>query len=344
MAEFTETVVKTVTCPYCAGAKIVKNGTQRGEQRYMCRGCGKTFTESGKLHGHQFTTEQIGAAIRMFYSGTSYKQIAEHMEDIYDIPEPSKPAIYYWVRDYTDAAVERMKDYPADTSPHWVGDESTVNVGGEQYWNWNIMDKGTRYILASHLSKERDAAAAKAVIRKALAAAEKPPKTITTDKWRSYIPAIKELLPETTHIQSEGLRAEINNNLSERVQGTFRQREKTLRGLDSKESGQRYLDGWVLHYNLFRDHESLGYASPGAKANVMAPFEEWADVVRMGTTPTIGAIPKRRRNPKVKAPKLEPPKAKRGTADAEPGMLPPGLLRGMPKAMRPKASRELKAA
>ena len=196
MAEFIETIVKTVTCPYCAGAKVVKNGTQKGEQRYMCRGCDRTFTESGKLHGHQFTTEQIGAAIRMFYSGTSYKQIAEHMEDIYDIPEPSKPAIYYWVRDYTDAAVERMKDYPADTSPHWVGDESTVDVGGEQYWNWNIMDKGTRYLLASHLSKERDARAAKAVIRKALAAAEKPPKTFTTDKWRSYIPAIKDLMPE----------------------------------------------------------------------------------------------------------------------------------------------------
>ena len=96
MAEFTETVVKTVNCPYCTGAKVVKNGTQRGEQRYMCRGCGKTFTNTGKLHGHQFTTEQIGAdrigaAIRMFYSGTSYKQIAEHMEDIYDIPSPTRP-------------------------------------------------------------------------------------------------------------------------------------------------------------------------------------------------------------------------------------------------------------
>ena len=173
--------------------------------------------------------------------------------------------------------------------------------------------------------------------------ADKPPKTFMTDKWRSYIPAIKELMPNTTHIQPEGLRAEINN-LSERVQGTFRQREKTLRGLDSRESGQRYLDGWVLHYNLFRDHESLGYASPGAKANVTAPFEEWADVVRMGTTHTTGAIPKRRRNPKVKAPKLEPPKASLKTADAEQGMLPPALLRGMPKAMQPKGSRKLKAA
>ena len=64
---------------------------------------------------------------------------------------------------------------------------------------------------------------------------------------------------DAKHVQSEGIRAELNNNLSERMQGTFRQREKTLRGLDSRESGQLYLYGWVLTYNLFREHESLNY-------------------------------------------------------------------------------------
>ena len=198
-------------------------------------GCGKTFTDTGKLHGHRFTADQIGAAIRQFYAGTSYKQIAEDMEERYDIPEPSKAAIYYWVRDFTDAALERMGEFPAETSGEWVAAESVVRVGGENHYNWNVMDRGTRYILASHLSKERDGRAARAVMNKALAAADKPPKTITTDKWRAYIKPIKDLMPEATHIQSQGLRAEINNNLSKRVQGTFRQREKTLRGLDSKE-------------------------------------------------------------------------------------------------------------
>ena len=68
--------------------------------------------------------------------------------------------------------------------------------------------------------------------------------------------------------------------MSERLQGTFRQREKTLRGLDSRETGQRYLDGWVLTYNLFREHESLDHQTPGEEARVKPPFTEWADVVR----------------------------------------------------------------
>ena len=238
MAEFTETVTKTVNCPYCPSSKISKYGTQQGQQRYQCQGCGKTFTATGKLHGHRFTSDQIGAAIRQFYSGTSYKQIAEYLEEVHDLPEPSKRTVYSWVKQYTDAALDKMGEHQAETSGMWVADEMQVTVGGEKYWNWNVMDKGTRYLLASHLSKERDARAARAVFKKALTAADEPPKSVTTDKLRSYIKLIKDMLPDATHIQSQGLRAEVNNNLSERVQGTFRQRTKTLRGLDNKESGR----------------------------------------------------------------------------------------------------------
>ena len=71
----------------------------------------------------------------------------------------------------------------------------------------------------------------------------------------------------------------MNNNRSERLQGTFRQRTKTLRSLDSRESGQLYLDGWVLTYNLFREHGGLGGKTPGEVARVSPPFNEWEDVV-----------------------------------------------------------------
>ena len=44
--------------------------------------------------------------------------------------------------------------------------------------------------------------------------ADEPPKKITTDKWRAYIKPIKDILPEAEHVQSQGIRAEVNNNLS----------------------------------------------------------------------------------------------------------------------------------
>ena len=75
-------------------------------------------------------------------------------------------------------------------------------------------------------------------------------------------------MPEAKHMQSEGMAADINNNLSERLQGTFRQRLKTLRCIESRTTGQRYLDGWVLTYNHFKGHESLRDDTPGQRAEV----------------------------------------------------------------------------
>ena len=207
------------------------------------RECRKSFQDSGNTAGKRFPPEVTGAAVGMFYSGMSYKQIAEQVEQTFDVNEPSKATIYEWVRDYTRKAVDEMEAHPAHTSGHWVADEMVVWVGGEKYWNWNITDSETRYILASHLSKNRDTRAATAVMRKAEKASAESPKTIKTDRWRAYNRAIVNVFPDAEHIKSEGLTAELNNNQSERLQGTFRQRTKTLRGLDTRESGQTYLDG-----------------------------------------------------------------------------------------------------
>ena len=340
MAKFTETV--TIDCPRCKGSRVVKNGTKAGEQRYRCQDCRRTFRnieETG--FKRRYPVEQIGMAIRQFYSGESYKEIAEDMEDRYNIPEPSRPIIYKWVKDYTETAIDIMTDHPADTSGDWVVDEMSVRVGGENLWNWNVLDRGTRYLLASHLSKERNAAQAKKVLRKALAAATEPPKSVTTDKLRSYLPAMREVLPEAKHIQSEGLRVAINNNLSERMQGTFRDRIKTLRGLDNLESGQRYLDGWTIHYNLFRDHKSLDYDRPGERAKVKPPFKEWSDVVRVkeaadAPSPVL-RLPEAKPGPKeLQAPRLESPKPKRGNGAAAASQPRPKVFRGI-KTRKPRA-------
>lgn len=288
MAEFTETVTttRTVACPVCESGRVIKAGIQSGEQRYLCHACGTRFRAGNKALGRRMSADQVGAAIRMFYSGMSYKQIAENMEKMYDIPEPSKATIYEWVRDYTEVALEEMKDHPAEVGDSWVVDEMQLSVGGEKYWNWNVMDEKTRYILASYISKERNAQAAATVLKKAANAAANPPAKVKTDKLRSYVPAMKTVFLDAEHVQSEGIRnRENNNNLSERLQGTFRQRTKTLRGLDSRETGQLYLDGWVITYNLFRGHEALDNKAPGRVANVDVPFTEWADVVKGAHSP-----------------------------------------------------------
>ena len=311
MAEFSTTTTYEIHCPKCGGDRIVKVGRQSGVQRYRCKDCPKDFRANGKAPGRRMDAELMGAAIQDHYDGKSYKKITEAIEKEYDIPEPSKATVYEWVRDFSAEAIEEMKDHPAKTGGgDWVADELHFEVKGKKAYLWDIMDRDTRYILASHLSYRRDAVAARAMLRKALAASDGPPKTITTDKWRAYLKPIKELVPEAKHIQSEGLAAEVNNNLSERLQGTYRDRVKTLRSLESIETGQRYLDGWTVNYNLFRKHESLKNKPPASKALADPPFREWTDVVKGDAVEPqlVLAAPRQTERPKVELKELPTPK------------------------------------
>ena len=67
-------------------------------------------------------------------------------------------------------------------------------------------------------------------------------------------------------------------------QGKNTYRFRLLLAVCPPESGQRYLYGWTLTYNLFREHESIDDRTPGEAAKVSPPFREWTDVVRGGSS------------------------------------------------------------
>ncbi len=280
MAEFTFTGTYSVDCPSCGSGLVIKAGPRDGQQRYKCKECGKKFRANGTAEGRSYDAEVIGAVIRAYYAGMSYKQIAELMEDFLGINEPSKDTLYQWVSDYTDAAIYTLRDVKATTSDHWVADEMYVKVGGITAYQWNIMDRRTRFLLASHLSAEKTGMEATIALKKALARADRPPSKITTDSNPSYDIPIKVLFPNAEHIHSQGIESPINNNRIERLNGTYRSRDKVLRGMDSMDSAQQFLDGYTVQYNYFRDHEALKGRKPYEAAKIDAPFKEWADVVR----------------------------------------------------------------
>ena len=150
------------------------------------------------------------------------------------------------------------------------------------------MDAKTRYMLAIYLTPDRNLRAAKKVMRMAKDAAKDPPKRIRTDRLKSYPSAIKAVFDgdDVEHIQTEGLAAEVHNNLSERLQGTIKERDKVLRGFKRPGAAQEYLDGWMLDYNYFRPHHALDKATPASKAGVTVPFENWQGVARNITAKT----------------------------------------------------------
>ena len=310
MAEYQTSQKVVIECPNpgCpAPGKVKRDGFHgtdaQGQsiQRYECNACGKKFSARGHAMRRQFPADVIADALDSYYSGMSYKQVAEGLEDIYDVPEPSKHSVHDWVKGYTRMALDFMegrvgpdgtlqtatgKRVRADVGDHWVADELFLRVGGQQMYCWNVMDTKSRYVLAVHLSRHRGINDAIRVMEKALNNAGSPPATVTTDGLKSYVDAIKAVFPKTTqHIVSKGIRHEINNNLSERLQGSFRQRTKTQRGLEMLRTGQDCLDGWVLDYNFFKKHESLNGATPAEFIGIdnLVPWDDsWEDITRMG--------------------------------------------------------------
>ena len=304
MAEYEKILIEKVLCPAedCPDpSRVRKDGFHGGKQRYECGSCGKKFKTDGHALHRQYTAQQIAAGIDAYFSGMSYKEAAEHIDDYYDAPEPSKHTIHDWVKGYSKMAQDYLlgrvgedgrletasgKHIKAKTGYVWVCDETYILAGGEWRYCWNIMDRDSRYILAVLYSPHRGTRDAIAVMEKALAAADRPPKKIITDGLDKYPEAIRTVFPRgTEHVVSQGITEEVNNNLSERLQGTIKDRTKVQRGFQGVRTGQDCLEGWAIDYNFFNPHHSLGGKTPAEVAGVASQVpwnDSWEDITRMG--------------------------------------------------------------
>ena len=63
-----------IPCPRCTHTDAVKNGRRQGKQRYRCRGCGCTYTQSwsGKVHPQ---IKQL--AILLYLNGLGFRRIGQ---------------------------------------------------------------------------------------------------------------------------------------------------------------------------------------------------------------------------------------------------------------------------
>ena len=51
-----------------------------------------------------------------------------------------------------------------------------------------------------------------------------------------------------------------------------------MRALNTEETGQTYLDGWVLDFKLFRPHMALNDRTPAAAPGADVPLNSWTDI------------------------------------------------------------------
>ena len=270
-------------CKFCGSRHIVRYGYYQKRQRWFCKDCKRKFADNDSPPKMKTPTIQIASALSMFYEGMSLNAIRRHLEQTYH-SYPSNSTVYGWIVKYTKQAIAQTSGQPMIVGDVWVADETVFKIGGRPYWYFfDLIDQRTRFLLASHLTTARGAREAQRLVERAAHRAGKIPKVIITDQLGSYLVGIESAFgADTRHIQSKGFEVQPNTNTIERFHGSLKARTKVMRGMKKRETAKLILDGWLIHYNYFRPHGSLGGKTPAQKAHATYPYKNWLDVVKGG--------------------------------------------------------------
>ena len=270
---------KPITCKWCGSIEIKKYGVSGDAQEYYCLKCNRKFINNDNPFGKRSTIEQIGTSISSYYDGLSFADIARHLKESGN--EVNESTVYRWVIDYAQKAIKILDKYHPKVGNIWIADETVIKFNGQNYWLWDIIDKKTRFLIASYLSENRGTLQAKKLMELASKRAGIAPSAVITDKLRAYLDGIEIVFGGyTEHIQSSPFADTDDTNEIERFQGTIKDRTKVIRGFKTFETALIILDGFLVHYNFFRPHISLKGKTPAEVAGVNIPFKTWTEFVR----------------------------------------------------------------
>ena len=268
-----------VVCKYCGSLNVVKFGIFNGVQRYWCKDCKRKFADNRALPKMKTDIKIISAALSCYFGGMPLDAIQRHLYQQFNVYY-SEMGIYNWIKRFSKEAIDRVKDFKPIVGDTWIADETVLKVGGRKIWFFDVIDEKTRYLLASRLAQSRTIKEAALVMNEARRKAGKSPKRIITDRLAAYIDGIEYVFgADTDHIQSKPFTDVNSTNIIERFQGTLKDRTKIIRGFKNMMAAELLTDAWLVHYNFFKEHETLGNIPPAQKMGMPIPFKNWAEVV-----------------------------------------------------------------
>lgn len=267
-----------MNCIRCYESNIIKYGkTKKNKQIWYCKKCTKRFYEKPKEKNLRYDPRIITFSLDLYFSGLSLRKVARSLNDHFNLTLDHS-TIYYWIKKYIPQISEAMNDLTINGKIKLHVDEVFIKTRNEDKkiaYLWNIMDRESRFMLASEISTDRSTSAAVHALKQAIRQMKNDPEIIVTDQYKAYFSALK--LKEFSHIpHSYGTLTEGKNNIIERLNGTCRERFKVIRGF--KTTDTIIPQGMMLSYNYTRPHLSLDNKTPAQSAGVMKDKLNWNDL------------------------------------------------------------------
>lgn len=164
------------------------------------------------------------------------------------------------------------------------GEKETQYNQTNMAYLWNVMDRRTRFLVASKLSKHRDVGGAARVFTEAKKNAhDSEPERIFTDGLKAYSEGITfaPFTKDHEHVAKAGIgKSHATNNRVERLNGTQRERFKVQRGWKSMQTAMP--EGNRIFYNFVRSHMALDGQTPAEAAGIDLNLEgnRWMQLIR----------------------------------------------------------------
>lgn len=273
-----------LNCKFCHSPNIMKYGKKNGKQNYMCKDCKRKFVNNIDFENMKYNPKIIALTMDLYFKGVSLRKISHHLKEFHNL-NVSHMSIQRWIEKYVGIMNNYVNTFVPEVGNTWHTDEMMVNIGGTWEYLWNVMDKETRFQMASIVSQERKIGDARRVFQNAKKnAGGRKPKYIVTDGLKAYGKAVRKefhtKIKETIHIKGVGLRHQRNNNPVERLHGTIRDREKTMRGMKIEETP--IIDGHRIYYNFIKPHMGLDDKTPSEVAGITIEGNEnkWLNLMR----------------------------------------------------------------
>jgi transposase-like protein len=273
--EAAQTVPEIPLCWFCKSTNIIKYGNRATiigkRQRHFCKDCNRQFTLDPvkKCKGDGKT---VAEALTLYFSGLSLRSVENHFRQnrgfvIHHV------TILRWVRKFMRIVIDHTSKHYPIVSQTWHVDEMMVKVKGEYRWVWNLLDYGSKFLIATTITKERSLTETRAIFKKAKRATAVRPSEIISDGMQSYGRAIRKeysphRIPKIEHKSFAGINKIPNNNPVERFNNTLRQREKTMRGFHDNDGASDFVEGHRTFYNYCRPHMTLDGATPAEACGV----------------------------------------------------------------------------
>jgi len=280
-----EVIKEEVKCKNCGSTAVVKFGGYKGVPRFYCKACKRKFkADDDNFHG-KIPSNYVSSALSMYYTGMAVNDIRTNLKQEHGY-YPSQSVIYKWIDKYTPLAIKHFQNYHPQVGDVWIADETVLNLDGEHsIWFYDIIDRDTRFLLASRVAISRTTNDAEILMERAEKCAGKKPKVVLTDKNRSYEDGIEKAYgSDTEHVIGNPFKEkETGESTSEieRFHGTLKDRTKVFRSFRDIDTLIQFTDGWLVYYNYFRPHESLEGKTPGEFAKVKYNVKNWADLMRI---------------------------------------------------------------